>query len=346
MKRFLLFLFSLITGLTLFLLITTKIGWQIILHSLSLFRHWQGIIIFILTLSGAILNIYRWQFILKLLGYDFSLKELGDIWLGGNTITYLTPIAILGGEVFMSMALRKKLRVPWGKNIISIAILRISNLTCTLFFVSLGIILFLFLGGLPSKDIFLISILVISGLTGSLFVFYYQSFRKKSILRIFLRNLNKGFTLKNFLNSQGILQIEEEIFSFLNPKKKIIWQTLGLAFLSLAVNLIRLELIIFFLKKQFVTLFSLLPMFAFVNLAYILPFPAALGSLEISQAFIFNFLDLGPDLGTAFSLILRGAELSLALIGIFFLLKLWFKFRALEWLLEKFAIVKKEFLKN
>lgn len=342
MKKLFLFLLSLAIGFGIFWLVTEKIGWQAILQPLSLFRHWQGIVIFLLTLFIAGLNIRRWQFILKTQGYNFSLQDLGDIWLAGNTISYLTPIAIFGGETFMGIGLKRRFALPWQKNIASIFILRILNLTCTFLFLCLGVITFLISVGLPPENIFLISGPTILSLGGILAIFYYQSFRRKSIFKRFLENWGRKFTRKNFLNSQGIIQAEQEIFSFFNPRNKVMWQGLTLAFFSFCLNLIRFWFIIFFLEGYFINLLQLFAIFAFVTLAYILPFPAALGSLEASQALVFSSLGLGPDLGTAFSLILRGAELSLAFLGIFFFLKLWFRFRLLVWLLEKFAITSKK----
>lgn len=339
MRKFLLFLFSLVIGFAIFWLVIRSIGWQDIVQTLSLFRHWQGIIIFLITLLMAILNIWRWQIILKEQRCNFPLTKLSDIWLAGSAITYLTPIALLGGEFFLGFGLHKKFNLSWEKGIASIIIFRILNLSITLLFLVLGIFSFLVLVGLPPEKVILIAVSTILGLSAILALFYYRSFRKKSVLELFFNVFGK----KSFPDGKGMIDTEKEVFSFFRPKNKAMWQSLfGLALPNAFLNLVRFWFIIFFLKGKFIGLLQMLAIFAFVHIAYILPLPAALGSLEASQAYVFETLGLGAELGTAFSLILRGAELSIVLIGLFFLAQLWIKFRAFAWLLEKFGITKKE----
>jgi uncharacterized membrane protein YbhN (UPF0104 family) len=107
------------------------------------------------------------------------------------------------------------------------------------------------------------------------------------------------------------------------------WQGILVTILNLLFDILRFWFIIFFLKKGLVNLLFIFPIFAFVNLAYLLPIPTALGSLEALQAISFEALTLGADIGTAFSLILRGADLSLVLIGLIFLFFFWLRFQNL-----------------
>jgi hypothetical protein len=67
---------------------------------------------------------------------------------------------------------------------------------------------------------------------------------------------------------------------------------------------------------------STLSILAFSYLAMMIPIPAVLGIHEGVQAFTFDALKLGVGFGTAFALVIRGADLILALIGIFFSFKL------------------------
>ncbi len=339
MKKLFLFLLSLGIGVGVFWLVIGRIGWQAILQPLLLFRSWQGIAIFLLTLLIAIFHIWRWRFILRTQGYNFSLKGLGEIWSVGFAITYLTPIALLGGGIFMALGLRKKFSLPWQKSLASVAIFRILSLSIILLFLIFGFFAFLFLVGLPSEGIVLISAFIILAVAVVLILFYYRSFRRKSILAYFLKIFSRNVTLNH--NNQAIIETEEEIFSFFKPKNKVMWQGLGLTLLAAFLDLARFWLIIFFLGGTVINGFQALAIFAFVHMAYALPLPAALGGLELSQTFTFGVLGLGADLGAVFSLILRAAELSLVFIGFFFLIKAWIKSRVLTWLLRKSVITKK-----
>lgn len=331
MRKFLFFLLFLIIGFVIFGFVIASIGWQAILQPLVFFRYWQGITIFSITLFWAVLNILRWKFILKTQGNNLPFSKIGSIWLSGYAIAYLTPIAMLGGEVSMSIGLKKGLSLSWQKSIASVLILRILNLTSIFLLLLFGFISFFVLTGLPLTSIASTSIVMILGLAIIgiiLAIFYHQSFRKKSILRQFLKIFSKKFIFNNskgFLNEQMIFDIEKELFSFFKLKNKAMWQGLGITFLSAFLNLGRLWLILFFLGAQLIGIFQILAIFTFVYVAYVMPFPAALGSLEAGQVFVFSSLGLGVGMATAFSLILRGADFSLALVGIFFLIKSWIK---------------------
>ena len=53
-----------------------------------------------------------------------------------------------------------------------------------------------------------------------------------------------------------------------------------------------------------------------------IPIPAALGSHEAIQTFAFNSLGLGAATATAFTMIIRAAELIVALVGVIALFRL------------------------
>ena len=110
------------------------------------------------------------------------------------------------------------------------------------------------------------------------------------------------------------------------------WQTVVISLIKGIVNIIRSWVIIFFLgiKVDFITVVSIS---AFTNIAYTFPLPVALGSLEALQTFAFSHLGLPPHIAVAFTLILRAADILLALLGIF----LVFRFST-KWLKEKMGL--------
>jgi uncharacterized protein (TIRG00374 family) len=324
-KKLFLFLFSLIVGFVIFWMVTEKIGWEKIVKPLSLIKPWQALIIFILAISNHLFNSFRWKFILKSLGYNLPLLRLAKILLSGFVITYLTPSALFGGEIFISYALTKSFKIPWQKSLASIIILRVLNVSTLFLFFVFGLFVVFILAIIPPKDILSLLIATIFGLAGILAVFYYRSFKKKSLLLKALQKLEKIIPL----NHQNVLLVEKEVFNFFSRENKKMWQGILVTILNLLFDILRFWFIIFFLKKGLVNLLFIFPIFAFVNLAYLLPIPTALGSLEALQAISFEALTLGADIGTAFSLILRGADLSLVLIGLIFLFLFWLRFQNL-----------------
>ncbi len=330
MKRILFFLLSLVISIGIFWFITEKIGWQDIFQPFLLIRYWQGFVIILLTLIIFLFNILCWQFILKSQGYNVSLSTLGDVWTAGFAISYLTPIAFLGGEVFMSLTLRKKTSISCKKNIPSIIILRILNGATVLLISLFGIFAFLSLMGILSNKIIITAIIVL-GLLIFIIFYFHKRLRIENISKDFFKYLNKKIVPKG----NSIIEIEKEISSFFNLSNKTIWHSLGIIFIIFFLRITRLWLIVLFISGITISFFQILAIFAFVSMAYFLPLPAALGSLEASQSFVFVSLGLGAGMGAAFSLILRAAELFLAFIGIFFLIKFWIKFQIFDKILQK-----------
>jgi len=144
--------------------------------------------------------------------------------------------------------------------------------------------------------------------------FYFKAFKKESITKA----IGKLFNHK--LDSQP-LEIEKEFFNFFKPKKRIMWQVFGLNFLRAGVMLLRTWLLIGFLGKS-IGVLPALSILGFTYLAVMIPIPAALGSHEVIQTFAFSSLDLGAAAATAFTMIIRGAELIVALFGIAILFRL------------------------
>ncbi len=316
MKKVLLFVFSFFVGLTVFILVIGRVGIKSVSQAFSLFSGLGGLAIFITTCLIYLVAIWQWKFILKAQGYNLSQFELGKIWLAGFTIRYLTPFAFFGGEAFKIYSIKKLFSVPWEKSIAATFIEKLLSGSIFLLFSIVGIVSFFLLTDVPFQNIGTIVgvILVLAIILG---IFYSKIFKKESILK----KLFSFFGIKNGKNGNVILDTEKEIFSFFRPKKRWMWQGLGFAVLKYSLVLLRCFLIIFFLKGG-ISILRAFAVYVFVNIAYVFPIPATLGSLEVSQAFAFGFLGLGSNMGTAFSLILRGAELLICLIGVVCLIKL------------------------
>ena len=83
----------------------------------------------------------------------------------------------------------------------------------------------------------------------------------------------------------------------------------------------RAWLLILFLGKSIGAL-PVLSVLGFTYLAVMIPIPTALGSHEAIQTFAFNSLGLGASTATAFTMIIRVAELFIALAGVIILFRL------------------------
>ncbi|PIP23229.1 MAG: hypothetical protein COX90_01790 [Candidatus Nealsonbacteria bacterium CG_4_10_14_0_2_um_filter_38_17] len=316
MKKLLLFLFSLCVGGALLIWIINEIGWEEIKSVFWSFSIWKWLAILILTVLAALIKGWRWKTILKSQGYDIPAIEVFEYYLSGSAVSFLIPMVILGGEIFRCYDLKEKYSLPWLKSIASVVIDRILEITVFAIATIFGVIFFILKVGLPSEKtgIFIFSLIFLAIL--AIAIFYFKSFKKESIIYFFIKRVN----FQNSTNVDTAMDIEKEIFNYFRPNKRTMLWGFGLSVLSGAVMLGRTMLLISFLGKS-IGLSVGISVLAFSYLATTLPIPAAIGSHEVIQSFVFRNMELGANTGAAFALIICSAELMLALIGSVFLIK-------------------------
>lgn len=311
MKKFLIFLIFLCVGIGIFFWITKTVGLEGIKTAFSVFSGFKGITIFLLTILMLLIGCWKWKLVLRSQGYNISLRELGSLIFAAFSVLFFAPMLIFGGDIFRTYALKEKKNIPWQKAMASVIIDRVLEWTCNLVIILAGVFFFIAkIGLLPQKiKIILFGSLVI--LIGGVVFFYFRSFRKESIVKLFMGRIRKNH----------FLDIEKEVFNFFKPKKIVMWKCFGINFLRSALAVLRSLLVILFLGKGLVLL-PAISVLGFYFLATLIPIPAALGSHDALQAFAFNALGFGAETGTAFAMIIRGAELIAALIGTVFLFRL------------------------
>ncbi|HDH99294.1 MAG TPA: hypothetical protein ENF68_01250 [bacterium] len=135
--------------------------------------------------------------------------------------------------------------------------------------------------------------------------------KRESIVGFFL----KLFGLERFNSGNSVLKFEREIFDFFRLENITMWKTFFFSFLKALIMYFRAWFLILFLGKNLSCLFAL-PILSFTYLAAMIPIPAVLGSHEAIQVFAFGSLGLGAPAATAFTMIIRAADLLVALIGI------------------------------
>ncbi len=313
MRKFFLFLISLLIGSAIFVLIIKNIGWEKIELVFRVFSVKSGIVIFLLTILAVLVRAWRWKTILKSQGFNIPVFKVLEYYLSGNAITFFLPMVIFGGEIFRGYDLKEKYNMPWPKSIASVVIDRILELTIYTVAIILGLVFFIvYANALSNKMEIVISLAVFIIILFFSF-FYFKSFKKESIVNFFL----KKFKLKNYNGVDTAIEVEREIFKYFRPGKEAMWRGFGLSFLSESILLVRTFFLLLFLGKNIGILLAI-SIVAFSSLAVTLPIPAALGSHEAVQSFVFTALGLGASRGAAYVLVVRGAELAVALIGLIF----------------------------
>ena len=315
MRKFFLFLISLLIGIFLFSWVLKSVGWQEIKRAFLIFTLWQGIAILIFTFGKILTATWKWKVILISEGIDLPFLNLLNIYLSGFSIMYFLPAAFLGGEIFQSYVLKSKHSIPWSKGMASSISDQILDWTTNLVVIFFGMIFFILKIAFLPKKIALISFVLFPLALFGIFYFYFKAFKKESIIEFLFRRFSR-----NFKNSEAF-ETEKEVFNFFNFKKISFWKGVSLAFFEEVFLLLRIWFLVNFFGQN-INFLSTLSILAFSYLALMIPIPAVLGIHEGVQAFAFDALKLGVGLGTAFALVIRGADLILALIGIFISFKL------------------------
>ena len=321
MNNFIKFLIGLIIGIAIFWFVVDKVGWEVVGQAFILFISLKGLVIVFLTFIISYLAVLRWKLILRSQGENFQLQSLAKIWLVGYTISYLTPNALLGGEVFRIYLSNKKLGLDYKKGTASVIIDKILDGTFFLLFAIVGVVAFVFNGNaLPNKLAWPI-VIIIWLLGGLLSLFYFKALNKESIMEWFLKIFGlKKNKIEQSKNGKVIFNTEKEIINFFSPKKKVFWEGITLSFLRYLLYFLRTVMIIFFLHR-WIEPSSALAIHGFDSLSLMLPLPAGLGGLEAASAFVFKSLGFYVNQGIVLALVWRSADLVICLFGIVFIVR-------------------------
>jgi len=321
MKKVLKFLITLAIGFFIFWLVLKRVGLSSLNESLSLFLSFKGLILIILTFIAVLMGVWKWKSILASYGLRIPFKKLIDLWLVDFGVSYLTPIAFVGGEAIRIYFTGKRFNVPWEKSTASVIVDRILDATLVLMFIISGLLFFVFYGYFPSRIMFTLEILIIGALSALLLFFYSKALNRKSALKWFFKLFGiKKEKIENSENGKIIFETEREVMEFFNLKRKSFWKALGLGYLRYLLLFFRTTLLIFFIK-QGIEIPKALAIYGFVNGSMLFPVPAAVGTLETISAFGFSSFGLGGANGVTFAMVFRSTDLVVCLSGLFFLIK-------------------------
>lgn len=326
MKKIFFFLISLTIGAVIFGAVTSKVGSKEIVQAFSLFS-WSGLLVILaLTFFIALIDIWKLKFILKTQGHNLSYLNVAEVWLPGFAVTYLSPFFIWGGEVVMIYALRKKFNVAWEKSGAAVFIFRAIDATIFFPFLILGILTFpILIGYLPVGKMLIAGGILTGIFVALLITFYVKSFRGESVLEGLLKIFGKD--RKKVEKTEGgrmFFEGEREVIKFFGPRKKAMWIAIGNSLIKYFLILIRAWLLIFFFKGG-LSIMKAIAAYGFYNLTDLIPVPAQLGTLELSEVMVFQGFGMGAGVGIAFALVLRAMDSLECLMGIIIMIKIGFE---------------------
>jgi len=295
------------------------VGIEAVKDAVFMFSYPQlAFILLIIAASYVFMGSLRWRNIMRAIDAPMpSFSKLLLVKLVGFSLSYVTPAALFGGEPARFFILKTDDDKKNSALIASILLDKLLQfLSCACFFFAGILVLLIYL------NLSFLGNMIIAGavvLTVLLFIYVGRRIKRVSkeegffIYIIRKLYLNKLKSIKKMAPRLG--EVEAEMREFFRKPKKYIVKTVLFTFLEVTLVLISFWLIIFFMGHV-LTIPKVLVIRSMTDLSSVIPFPAALGTLEVTQAFVFESFGLGAATGVALSLIFRGVNLVLAFVGL------------------------------
>ncbi len=317
-KSALFFLITLTLGIVFFLVISGRVDWGNVATSLSLIKPWQFFLLFVLNLGILGAMTLSWREVLRYIGYKLPRRKLWRILVVGFTISFLTPVAFIGGEALNLYLLKREFKIPWRRGISSLIVFKLADFILHILFVMVGLMFFFALSGFGSLKPIFFFILVPSIILVLIIYLLIQISRKKSVVQPLFR----FFKLNRFIANHKIANLakeEKEIMTFFDFRKRRSWSLLSFTLLKFLITWGQAYCLLFFLTGE-TSPISALIIYSFAGLSILFLLPATLGSLEFLQILAFSSLGFGSDAAVSFSLVWRGMRLLICALsaGYFF----------------------------
>lgn len=317
-KNFLIFLVTLTIGAFFFLVISGQVEWANIIESLQLIRPWQFALLVLLTLGIQGMATLAWQETLRHIGYRLPWRKLWRIMIIGTAVSFVTPMAFIGGEAIVLYLLNMEMRVPWRRGVNSLITYKLADLLVHSVFILIGLLVFGALTGFESPELILSLSLIPLGAIAFAYYAFHRIRHKQSIVEPALRL----FGLKKLLKKKKIINFEKEeneIASFFDLRQSRSRHVLGATVVKNLAAWAQMFCLFYFITGQVSISYSLV-VNALAGLSLLFFLPATLGSMEVLQAIAFGAFGLGRAAAVSLSFVWRGMFLIVCAISIFYLL--------------------------
>ncbi len=328
MKGKISFLISLILGCVIFGYALKKVDLA------SLKSVWQALslktigLVLVTYFVAFILAILRWRIFIKKQGIQVSFKQMVLSRLVGDAFNYLTPIALAGGESFKVLVAAEEHKESYKKITATVVVEELIHFATLGFFIILGTAynLIRYIHE-PQIGVFAILFVILIFTTTFLVALWFGFSRADLEQKALNPWLAKLQSLSFFKKLESIVHgLKKEInLIFSNGRRAIINASL-LAVGDILVNAFMWWILLSGMGyklnfPQYVVVWSLL------YLAFLVPVPAALGSLELSQIAAFGILGFrNPQtIAMAFAFTNRGVTVFFVVIGLLIALYYWIK---------------------
>jgi uncharacterized protein (TIRG00374 family) len=268
-------------------------------------------------LNAIILALFssRWWLILRAQGYSRPYLALVGYRLAAFGVTYFTPGPQIGGEPLQVYLLQRRQGVPAATAAASVTLDKLLELLANFSFLLAGISTILatgLLGGRLPLQAFVLALGLLGLPIGYLLVLWLGRLPVSWMLarlsgRFASSKLNKA--------REFIASAETQVAGFCQTQPRAILQALALSLLIWAALILEFSLVLHFLGLR-LNLPQTITVLTAARIAFLLPVPAGLGTLEAGQVLAMQALGMNPALGISISLLIRARDVFLGGIGL------------------------------
>ena len=287
-----------------------------LLTTLSRLTVIQIVVLLAVNLVFVSIITLRWAVILRGLGSPVGILKLFSYRLAGFSVSYLTPGPQFGGEPLQLYLANKRSNVGYDLGSASIVLDKTFELLGNFTFLGLATLAILPLGLLSSSSLRL-AIPLPSLLVAAPAAYLTAVFFGVRPLSLILSSLPARLLSRPWFQSLHSLigNSESRIVTYCRRRGRTVLQVLVFFVLVWAVSLAEMWLILHFLGVS-ADLQQTLFVLAGVKFAFLLPFPGALGALELTQVTVFELLGYAGETALGLVLYMRARDLLFAAAGL------------------------------
>ena len=285
---------------------------------------WQAVVLLGVNSWILILGAHRWQLALTAVGYEVSLMRILMIRLAGFGMSYFTPGPQIGGEPLQVMLLQRRERVPAMDGAASVYADRLVDGLVNFSFIVLGLV-WVSTNGLIVLEGRLVGNGIQTALWGYLAplilipaIHLYLLRRGFKPLTRFLVRM-KGITGWGFWG--GVIQLvndaETQLEGICRDRPVALVKMVLVSCVGWLFMVIEFHWLLTILGSTN-NLMQMIGLLTTMRLAFYLPVPAGLGALEAALVFGGPAFGVTPETGLAASVMIRGRDISLGVVGLLF----------------------------
>ncbi len=259
----------------------------------------------LLTLNG------RWHLLLRGLGYELPFGSLLGHRLAAFGVSYFTPGPHFGGEPMQVLLVERQHGVPRSAAIAAVSLDKTVELLLNFGFLAFGVALVVqtgLLGEAVGGQTAVWAMLLLLPPT----VYLWLIWRGWQPVTRLLQQVKWGRW------ETAVAASETQMSRLCQQNPGALLGAMAISTLSWALMIVEFYLMVSFLGVS-LTLVQLIALLTAARVAYLLPLPGGLGTLEASQVWALGLMGFNPAIGLSLSLLIRLRDVSLGLLGLWWL---------------------------